>query len=45
MLADLALLLSGQSPAGVALLAVMHVVVGLSAYAALTRLAPPRPLS
>jgi len=45
MLADLALLLSGQSPAGVALLAVMHVVVGLSAYVALTRLAPPRPAS
>ncbi|WP_405061677.1 DUF6069 family protein [Kribbella sp. NBC_01505] len=42
MLADLALLLSGQSPAGVAVLALMHVVVGVSAYTSLTRLAPPR---
>ncbi|MFI5730845.1 DUF6069 family protein [Kribbella sp. NPDC051587] len=43
MLADLALLLTGQSPAGVAVLVVMHVVVGLSAYLSLTRIAPPRP--
>ncbi|TDD44393.1 hypothetical protein E1263_40840 [Kribbella antibiotica] len=45
MLADLALLLSGQSPAGVALLVVMHVVVGLTAYFSLTRLAPARPVN
>ncbi|NEA35732.1 DUF6069 family protein [Streptomyces sp. SID13031] len=43
MLADVALLVTGQSPAGVAVLLVMHVVVGLAAYFALTRIAPPRP--
>ncbi|MFF1823693.1 DUF6069 family protein [Kribbella sp. NPDC058245] len=43
MLADVALLVTGQSPVGVVVLAVMHVVVGLAAYFALTRIAPPRP--
>ncbi|WP_405061680.1 DUF6069 family protein [Kribbella sp. NBC_01505] len=43
MLADIALLVTGQSPAGVAVLIVMHVVVGLAAYFSLTRIAPARP--
>jgi hypothetical protein len=43
MLADIALLVAGQSPAGVAVLLIMHVVVGLAAYYTLTRIAPPRP--
>jgi hypothetical protein len=44
MLADIALLVAGESPAGVAVLLVMHVVVGATAYYALTRIAPPRPV-
>jgi hypothetical protein len=44
MLADVALLVAGQSPVGVVVLALMHGVVGLTAYLALTRIAPPNPL-
>lgn len=43
MLADLALLFGGSSVLGVFTLMVMHVAVGVPAYYALTRLAPPRP--